>query len=428
MKRIELYELVWSKPMTKLGAELGMSDVGLAKACRRHAIPVPPRGHWAKLQAGKTSVQVPLPHPAMDMEVSFTTLPPARRQAEVARKREAKAVVAVKAEELRAVAPVRKQSDARPHPLVRATMDFFARLPARVKRWERMTPHQRVYTDEERIPQKENGRWMLNVPDGLILAVSDEALPWTLGFLDRVFKALTAAGVKVVRQEGKDREPASIDCGLGQERLKLGFREGYRRVKLTAAEFAQAKAKQSWAREWEYLPSGTFTLTLQGSEHSASKGWTGPQIKLTALEDEIAATCLLLLESQPKLRDDRLEEERRRRAEAERADRQRRIAQARREQLERAFKAAEAYEKVERLQRFLGQVESEMGRYNPPFDERARIWLTVVRDELARSNPHLEILTGSLSVPSWASWPPEWWPAAKEEDSAPTENEPAAEG
>ena len=251
MKRIELYELVWSKPMTKLGADLGISDVGLAKACRRHAIPVPPRGHWAKLQAGKTSVQVPLPHPEVEMEVAFTTVPPARRQADVAQKREAKALVVVKVEQLRAAAPVRKQSDARPHPLVRATMDFFARLPARVKRWERMTPHQRVHTDEERIPQKENGRWMLNVPDGLILAVSDEALPWTLGFLDNVFKALTAAGVKVVRQEGKDREPASIDCVLGQERLKLGFREGHRRVKLTAAEFARAKAEQSWAREWE---------------------------------------------------------------------------------------------------------------------------------------------------------------------------------
>lgn len=145
MKRTELYKLVWSKPMTKLGAELGISDVGLAKACRRRAILVPPRGHWAKLQAGRTSVQVPLPQPGTDMGVSFTTVPPARRQAEVAQTREAKAVVAEKAEALRAVAPTRKQADARPLPLVRKTMEYVAKLPARVKRWERMTPHQRVY-------------------------------------------------------------------------------------------------------------------------------------------------------------------------------------------------------------------------------------------------------------------------------------------
>jgi hypothetical protein len=425
MKRTELYRLVWSKPMTKLGAELGISDVGLAKACRRHAIPVPPRGHWAKLQAGKTSPQVPLPQPGTDMEVSFTTVPPARRQAEVAQKREAKAVVAKKAEALRAEAPTRKQADARPHSLVRKTMEYMARLPARVKRWERMTPHQRVYATEERLPHIENGRWMLNVPDGLILTVSDEALPWVLGFLDRVFKALAVAGVEVVRQPGKDREPGSIDCVLGQERLKLSFREGYRRVKLTAAEFAQAKAKQSWAKEWEYLPSGTFTLTMQGSEHSVSKGWTGNQGKLAALEEEIAATCLLLLESQPQRRDDRQEEERRRRAEAERAERQRRIAQARREQLDRAFKAAEAYEKVERLKRFLDKVEAEMGGYNAPFNERAPVWLQLVRDELGRSNPYLEILGGSMAVPSWASWPPEWWPEATREAPAASNDAPA---
>jgi polyhydroxyalkanoate synthesis regulator phasin len=427
MKRTELYELVWSKPMTKLGAELGISDVGLAKACRRHAVPVPARGHWAKLQAGKTSAQVPLPHPEMDMEVSFTTMPPARRQAEVSQKRKAKVVVAKKAEELRAAAPARKQSDARPHPLVRATMGYLARLPARVKRWERMTPLQHVHA-EERIPPKENGRWMLNVPDGLILTASDEALPWALGFLDRVFKALTAAGVKVFRQAEKDREPAYIECAWGQERLKLGFREGYRRVNLTAAEFAQAKADRSWAKDWEYLPSGTFTLTLQGSERAVSKTWTGAQDKLTALGDDIVATCLLLLESQPKLREDRLAEERRRRAEAERAERQRRIAQSRREQLERAFKAAEAYEKVERLRRFLDKVEAEMGSYNAPFNERAPVWLQLVRDELRRSNPYLEILGGSMAVPSWASWPPEWWPAAKDGETALSEREPTSGG
>jgi hypothetical protein len=43
MKRSELYEKVWATPMTQLAAEFGISDVGLAKACRRHAIPAPPR-------------------------------------------------------------------------------------------------------------------------------------------------------------------------------------------------------------------------------------------------------------------------------------------------------------------------------------------------------------------------------------------------
>lgn len=137
-----------------------------------------------------SSGRLALPQPEVDVEVTFTTVPPAQRKAEVARKQEAKAVVAEKAETLRATAPARKEIDARPHPLVRAKLDYCSRLPARVKRWERMTPHQRVYADRERLPPDENGRWILNVPDGLMLTASDEALPWVLGFLDRVFKAL----------------------------------------------------------------------------------------------------------------------------------------------------------------------------------------------------------------------------------------------
>lgn len=65
--RCELHDLVWSRPMKTLAADYGISDVGLAKACRRHGIPVPPRGHWAKLQAGKRTVRQPLPARGLGM-------------------------------------------------------------------------------------------------------------------------------------------------------------------------------------------------------------------------------------------------------------------------------------------------------------------------------------------------------------------------
>lgn len=40
--RTELHQLIWSKPLSKLAAELGLSDVGLKKLCKRHDIPTPP--------------------------------------------------------------------------------------------------------------------------------------------------------------------------------------------------------------------------------------------------------------------------------------------------------------------------------------------------------------------------------------------------
>lgn len=68
--RQELYDLVWSNPIKKLAAGYGVSDTGLAKACRRANIPVPRRGYWAKLSAGRPVVKLPLgPVPAFGTEV-----------------------------------------------------------------------------------------------------------------------------------------------------------------------------------------------------------------------------------------------------------------------------------------------------------------------------------------------------------------------
>lgn len=59
--RKELYELVWSQPMRSIASDVGISDVALAKHCKRADIPVPPRGYWARKQAGKPVTRIPLP-------------------------------------------------------------------------------------------------------------------------------------------------------------------------------------------------------------------------------------------------------------------------------------------------------------------------------------------------------------------------------
>lgn len=60
LTREELYQQVWSVPMRTLAQRFGLSDVGLAKTCRRMVVPVPGRGYWAKKAAGKRVKQIPL--------------------------------------------------------------------------------------------------------------------------------------------------------------------------------------------------------------------------------------------------------------------------------------------------------------------------------------------------------------------------------
>jgi hypothetical protein len=43
--RQALYDQVWSTPMTKLAKEYGISDVALAKICKKLNVPYPQRGY-----------------------------------------------------------------------------------------------------------------------------------------------------------------------------------------------------------------------------------------------------------------------------------------------------------------------------------------------------------------------------------------------
>ncbi len=70
--REQLHEAMWSKPCMKLAAELGLSNVALAKTCRRMGIPRPPRGYWARVEAGEKLKREPLLPAKTDQDSKVT--------------------------------------------------------------------------------------------------------------------------------------------------------------------------------------------------------------------------------------------------------------------------------------------------------------------------------------------------------------------
>jgi hypothetical protein len=59
--RAKLFEEVWAEPVQTVAKRYGISDVALAKTCRRLSLPLPGRGYWAKKRAGKAPDRPPLP-------------------------------------------------------------------------------------------------------------------------------------------------------------------------------------------------------------------------------------------------------------------------------------------------------------------------------------------------------------------------------
>lgn len=54
--RVQVYEEIWSEPMQHVARRYDISDVGLAKICKKLKIPRPGLGYWAKKTAGKPSL------------------------------------------------------------------------------------------------------------------------------------------------------------------------------------------------------------------------------------------------------------------------------------------------------------------------------------------------------------------------------------
>lgn len=64
--REEIYEMVWSEPLSKLARKYSISDNGLRKICKKHNIPLPTNGHWQRVKWGYKTDKKSLPKVSKD--------------------------------------------------------------------------------------------------------------------------------------------------------------------------------------------------------------------------------------------------------------------------------------------------------------------------------------------------------------------------
>lgn len=84
LDRQKLYDEVWEDPVVVVARRYAISDVGLAKICNKLSIPLPTRGYWAKVKAGRIMKKIPLPkikenHP---QQAVLSKIDPVRKAAE----------------------------------------------------------------------------------------------------------------------------------------------------------------------------------------------------------------------------------------------------------------------------------------------------------------------------------------------------------
>ncbi|MDB5314099.1 MAG: hypothetical protein JWO38_8301, partial [Gemmataceae bacterium] len=329
--RQDLYDRIWTTPMMAVCRDYGISNVGLAKVCRRHKIPCPPRGYWAKKHSEKSARRTPLPaYPDPERQI-IKIYPTPPKQAVPAPAFDADIVALLdKARQPPMVTVPATLHN--PHPLVRATRTRFDGA--------RPDPHNLV-------------RPLWDGEPTLAVAVGSGGVPRALRFLDALIKAVERLGGRVAvrtRERNGKRETVAEFCG---EAVPFRLRERYRQM-----DKPVGKRDGLFGDRCEYVLTGEFILDRGPS---CFDGVYGQDTTAAGrVEDQINEILVRLVTEAGKARVVRREREaeHRRREEQERFRReQAERERAERARVERLLADAEAWRRADALRGYIGVVE-----------------------------------------------------------------------
>jgi len=259
--RQQIYDLVWQQPMIHIAKNLGLSDQGLAKLCKREQIPRPPQGYWNKLAAGKPVGAKPLlPAGAKGVDAVVHRIPSSSG-----------ALVTSKSQidQLKAELPEVRVSERliNPHPVLGDRIGF---------REDEIREGKEYYDPSA-------GEWKKVTP-------FDSADRRLLRILDAIFKNLEARDIAI---EENDR--GGLCARSGQDTISFQLRYRLKQVKIPITP-------DDW--RWSFRGKDTERQALEATDDLIFeiKSWMptgfrsnwreGPKHRLEQLASDIVATML----------------------------------------------------------------------------------------------------------------------------------------
>lgn len=283
-----LYDQVWSTPMIKLAKEYGISDVALAKICKKFNVPYPWRGYWRRKETGKAVKQPPLPanaNPAKQMIAIHRTIRP------------------------ETVAPLSKATE--------------QRISAE------QSPEQKIevpdqLTNPHRLLKDHLIEWRSGKVDEYgaissgnirqLMRVSPTNLGRALRIMDTIFKALESRGYPVGVQEGYHK---ALGVRVNGEPIEFGLEERFQRIDHPDQKNPRL---ESWRQQrYQYIPTGSLFLRINAwGVDGRQKTWSdGKTAKLETYLNDFLVGLIRAAEA-TRARRFKQEEEERLRREAER--------------------------------------------------------------------------------------------------------------
>lgn len=354
LSRQDLFELVWSRPIRDLAKEFKLSDVGLAKTCKRYGIPRPERGYWQKLAVGKARKKPRLPAApeGVGEQVVFTIYDVAPPRPEPVVPPESLAWI----ERERAAPIVVPEHVGRYHPLVRQAKD---RLEAK-REWS----------------GPDDG-WRSSGDASFAIRVTKPHIARAC----RIAHALaTALDQRKFRLEYSREHRTTVVRALGEE-FRVSLTERQKRVAHvpTADESRRQKQGFGWIPKFDNVPSGLLRLTVECGYRKAQFEDTEKGRLDDVLNDVVLWMVRTVIEVlRPEAERRRIEEEKRRAEED-----QRWVYQQKCHRFDAAFRAWSAQQ--DRL-RFVGVLEDALA-LQPEVTDAVREYVAWTRRYVEAHDP-----------------------------------------
>lgn len=378
--RETLYREVWTDPVTVVAERYGLSDVGLAKLCKRLQIPLPRRGYWAKLKAGKKTAKAPLP--TLDPKIAPRVTLSKPSDSEIQAKRVAKE---------NACASRRKAGDIEvpseldsPHPLVRAA----ARSLKRRDGWS-------------------NVKGLRSSPEEVLdIEVTRASLDRALLLADTLIKVLVKQDVATTVDAGSKATFFDVQG----TRVRFAITEYVSRSAHQVTPSEQRARERYWKRsllgdrttdyptipQYDYHPTGLLTITLGQ--------WPSRNFRDTdrsRLEDRLGQVVagLVSLAAEIKFKE---EEKARREEQYRQAEERRQLLEARFKREEADFKNLEAeaasWERATSLRRYIEAVE-QRALANYGLTAELVEWIAWARAKADWLDPLIDVCDPILDAP-----------------------------
>ena len=380
--REELYRKVWEQPLLKVAEEYGVSAVALGKTCRKLSVPVPGRGHWAKLAHGHAGVKKP-PLLKLDKVPVIYRSPVVQKKTTSSDQDDPEFAAINHLFSSGALNPPPIDSTARPHPLIRGTAS-------------RLRSHSR---------KDENGILLPREPGGLDVKVSEGMLDRALQVMAQIVSVLERQGFSVeVSEQGRTL------ALINGEHLSFGIEEPIRRVVTQKPRVPNPTDRWDYDEVVTHEPAGKLALIIHSGtweRHEQRTKWS--DAKLQRIENLIPDFVSGLMRIAVALR--RREEDRKRR-EAEQQKRALERAQLQKDieeeekKLEQLNTWIDSWESAERMRRFIAayaeKTRSRSAEKQPEYNAWIE-WATLQADRIDPfvSEKPISVLDRKRELRSW---------------------------